>query len=475
MQSAAIRPRARWALTCALALGLAGLARADLTDDLEARLRRAGRTSFTVQVVDLGSGGVLFAHEARRPLVPASNAKLATTAAALTLLGPDYAHETRVVVEARPADGVVRGDLFVVGGGDPTISRRFDPEPLLSDWAARVRRSGITRIEGDVVADARFFDDVRVHPSWEASDLERWYGAEVSGLSLNDNCLDVSVAGSPSGVVVTLRPDTAYVDLDVRADLIPGRRGHRFALLRTGPGKRTIRVTGRVWREAGAYESSVPVADPALLFATVLRDRLEQAGVAVTGRARKAGSDERVEGLTVYARKAPLPRTLEVTNQRSQNFYAECLLKTLGAERGGAGDWPTGAAVVASYVRSCGAPKAEVRVADGSGLSRDGALSARALVGVLRAMAAGPHAALFRRSLAAPGEDGTLRRRLRDLPDGAALRAKTGTLTGVAALSGYLTVGERRVAFAIVGNGGGTGAIRSAIDDVVRAVADHLR
>src|SRR5690606_3630711 len=151
-------------------------------------------------------------------------------------------------------------------------------------------------------------------------------------------------------------------------------------------------------------------------------------------------------GPAVWRRAAPLPRTLAVTNRRSQNLYAECLLKTLGrlpeARRPGAplrleagGSWARGAAVVADFARRCGADPRAVRVADGSGLSRDNALSARALVAVLRAAARGPHAATFRASLARPGEEGTLSRRLRDLGPGVTLEAKTGTLTGAAALS----------------------------------------
>lgn len=440
--------------------------------DLGGCLAGAKGTTFGALVVDEASGAPLFSHGADEALVPASNMKLVTTAAALARLGRDFAHETRVMAGDRPRGGVVQGDLVVVGGGDPTISRRFDPDPLLSDWAEALWQAGVRQITGDVVADDRAFDDVRLHPDWDPSDAERWYGAEVGALSLNDNCIDVTVAGSAQGPRVTLAPDTAYVVVDVAAALTEARKQHVFSLVRTGSDLRTIRLTGRVWSRADGYTSSVPVRDPGLFFATVLRERLVARGIEVAGQARRVRDGDAAPRFTLHRRLAPLPRTLAVTNQRSQNFYAECLAKTLGREHGGEGTWDAAAKALTAFARSCGVDPGEVRVRDGSGLSRENRLSAAALVAVLRAATRGPDGALFRDSLAAPGEEGTLQRRLRDLPRGARVRAKTGTLTGVSALSGYLEVGERRVVFALIGNGGGGG--RAQLDALVVTLARRL-
>lgn len=457
-----------------LLLLVAAVARGDgLTPTLEARLATAKGTTFSVLVVDETTGDTLFAHDPEVALVPASNMKVLTTAAAMARLGPTFQHETRLVGPAQPGpDGVLKGDVLVVGEGDPTISRRFDPAPLLSDWAETLWRAGVRRVAGDVVADDRAFDDAWLHPDWEADDAEKWYGAEVGALSLNDNCIDVSVAGSPQGAVVTLAPDTGYVKVDVAATLAGDKKQHVFALLRAGDDRRTLRVTGRVWPRAGAQESSVPVRDPGLFFVTVLRERLVARGIAVDGVARRVREGDAPGRFTFHRRQAPLVRTLEVTSRRSQNFYAECLTKTLGRRAGGAGTWSAGAEVLAAHARAAGARRDEVTVRDGSGLSRGNRLSAAALVAVLRDAGKGEAGARYRETLAAPGAEGTLERRLTDLPRGAALRAKTGTLRGVAALSGWLTVGERRVVFAAIGNGGGGG--REAIDEVVRAVARDL-
>lgn len=458
-----------------LLLLVAAAARADdLAASLAAKLAASKGTTFTVLVVDEASGETLFAHAPDTALVPASNMKVLTTAAALARLGPAFQHETRLMGPGPVGpDGVLKGDLVVVGEGDPTISRRFGPEPLLADWAEAVWRAGVRRVTGDVVADDRAFDDVRLHPDWEESDAERWYGAEVGALSLNDNCIDVSVAGSAQGAVVTLEPATAYVAIDLAAGLTDQKKQHVFSILRVGEDKRTLRVTGKIWPRAAAQESSIPIRDPGLFFATVLRERLVARGIAVEGGARRARDGDRPGGFTFLRRQAPLLPTLTVTNQRSQNFYAECLTKTLGRKAtGGPGTWPAGAEAIAAHARAAGADADEVKVRDGSGLSRENRLSAAALVAVLRAAGRGSTAAQFRDTFAAPGQEGTLERRLADLPKGATLRAKTGTLRGVAALSGWVTVGERRAVFAAIGNGGGGG--RDAIDEVIRAVARQL-
>ncbi len=444
-----------------------------LQAEVDALVRSAPKAKLTVLVVDAASGEEIYAHEPRLALVPASNMKLLTTATALARLGPKFVHTTRVVLAGRVQGGRLDGDLVVVGGGDPTISARFDKDPLLGEIAAAVAAAGVKEISGDMVADDRAFDDVRLHPEWEDSDAEHWYGAEVSALTLNDGCLDVSVSGGASAPTVSLRPRTDYVKLDVRAKLIPTSKGHSFSFLRTGKGKRTLRISGKVWRKAKPYTGSVPVRQPSLFFATVLREQLTARGVRTVGETRRAKATEQVAGQTVWERKAPLPRTLKVTNQRSQNLYAECLLKTLGRLKGGelqrGGSWKAGAKVAEAYAKAVGAKG--VTVSDGSGLSRGNRLSARAVVTVMRAAASGPHGELYRESLAQPGQPGTLRRRLKGLP--VTLRAKTGTLTGVAALSGFLESCEKRWAFSIVMNGKGTS--KRVLDRIVKVLAGHLQ
>ncbi|MBL4845058.1 MAG: D-alanyl-D-alanine carboxypeptidase/D-alanyl-D-alanine-endopeptidase [Planctomycetes bacterium] len=422
-------------------------------------------------------GKVLYERNSKRPLLPASNMKLFTTTTALHRLGPGFQHETRLVLAGGRQGGKVHtGDLWLVGGGDPTLSFRFDSAPLLDTIVQAFKAAGISRVEGSLVIDARVFDDVRLHPRWETSDAEHWYGAEVSGLVLNDNCLDVTVKGGPRA---SLAPSTDYVRLVLQAKSTTARNKHNFSIQRTGSDKRTITVRGKVWTKSTGLTRSIPVPDPAAFYGVVLSARLANAGITVTGALRKAGPKETTPaGFTIWRRVAPLPRTLGVINQRSHNLYAECLFKTLGrldprgkgAKLQRQGSWPHGAEVVTRFVRSeLGLPSGEVTVSDGSGLSRGNRASPRALCRVLRAALNGPNAKHFHASMAQPGQPGTLKRRLRKLPQGVTVRAKTGTLSGVSALSGVLERGERRVVFSLLMNGPGTS--RRHLDRILLAAA----
>mgnify|MGYP002013536713 CR=1 FL=1 len=447
---------------------------------LERAVAAAPGSAKLAVAVETPQGEVLYRRQASEALVPASNMKLLTSAAALELLGAGFEHETRLSLLGERSGAVHRGDLWLLGGGDPTISRRFDKDPLLSDWVAGLVKAGVKRIEGDLILEDRVFDAVRLHPAWEPADFEHWYGAEISGLTLNDNCVDVTVAGGAKPRV-SCAPESAYLRIQHQAQAVSSRKAHRFGLVRVGEDKRTLRLSGKVWTKAGGYTTSVPVADPAMWFGAVLAARLEAAGVELTGVVRRPRAQERYDyrrGFSVWLRKSPLPRTLAVLNQRSQNLYAECLLKTLGRRDAEGrltqqGSWPRGAAVIERYAQAqVGIAAGEVKVSDGSGLSRDNRLSARALCAVLRRALSLPSGQVYRESLAQPGEQGTLRRRLRGLPKGVEVRAKTGTLTGVSALSGELRKGERVVVFSLIMNGRGTS--RRHLDRILQALAEAL-
>jgi D-alanyl-D-alanine carboxypeptidase/D-alanyl-D-alanine-endopeptidase (penicillin-binding protein 4) len=205
-------------------------------------------------------------------------------------------------------------------------------------------------------------------------------------------------------------------------------------------------------------------------------DRLKEAGVTVRGKARVIETSEPApSGTPIYVHRSPLPRILGVCNKKSQNLYAECLLKTLGLKKGAGGSWEEGAKVVTKFLTDQKVPQDEICVRDGSGLSRENRLSARALVSILEATAKGKNAQVFDDSLSIAGVDGTLEKRLKDLPEGVTFHGKTGTMHGVSALAGYLDLehgakGEHEtIAVAFIVNGtNGAALARQAQDDAVR-------
>lgn len=474
----------RIALALGVALAPVALAQ-ELTRKVDSEIEKLGPTGkVSVLVKSITTGETLYSRDAEEPRAPASTMKLATTAAAIELLGQNFEHETAVYARGTlDAAGTLKGDLFIRGSGDPTISRRFqldDSTPLLADWAEELKAK-VKVIEGDVVADDRAFERTGFNPDWNEKESQDWYAAEVSALNLNDNCLDVSVAPGSGGVRAWAKPETRSIILDVTATLTPLKKSQAVSYVRDQSGT-TVHVSGKVWDHSTPYEAPVAVHSPALLFANVLAERLATAGVTVKGKPRLVvDADPEPNGTPLLVRRSPLQRTLSVCNKRSQNLYAECLLKTLGARKGASGSWTGGAKVVEKFVHDLGVPEAEVRVRDGSGLSREDRLSARALVAILEHVAKGPNGDAFLDTLSIAGEDGTLEKRLTGLPKGSIFRGKTGTMHGVSALAGVLELehgahGERElIALAFVVNGThGAALARHAQDEAVRsAVRDR--
>jgi D-alanyl-D-alanine carboxypeptidase/D-alanyl-D-alanine-endopeptidase (penicillin-binding protein 4) len=369
----------------------------------------------------------------------------------------------------------------VVGGGDPNISGRLhdgDPLAVFRPWAAELRRLGVRRVEGDVYLVHGLFEPPRVHPDWPRDQLTRWYEAPVEALSFNDNAVLVRVspgpvAGRPARVETV--PDLSLFSFDNRAATTGSRRRHRVAIDRVD-GSNRLRVAGAVLRRAAPVESWVAVADPLAYFGAALREALAEEGVAVSGEMRPSAELPPGPWRRVAEHRSDLLTTVEVILKRSQNFYAESLLKLLGAELCGEGSWEAGLEVVAEYLDGVGIARGHYRLADGSGMSRGNRMSPRQLTWLLGYMRDRPLAREFMRALPHSGEP-ELRweRRLAEPPYRGNVFAKTGFLNGVSTLSGYAKGNSGRLyAFSILMNG--TGELRRAQraqDRIVRALIEE--
>jgi len=308
-------------------------------------------SNLAVKVASLDTGRVLFEQNAQKWMQPASNLKLYTVAAALDRFGPDYRFVTSVYAPARPdASGAVKGDLVVYGRGDPTFAVRFNPEGntdysfAIDALAADVYAAGVRRVEGDLVGDESYFTGSPVPTGWEWDDLQWYYGAEVSALTVNDNSVDLSVkpgasVGSPARI--TLGPSTPLVTVIDRTTT--GERNTTRELSVNRPlGQNTIEIRGRLPIDDRGYTASLAVPRPAMLFATMLRAALERRGVVFTGQTRTVDALGRVEKplpvsslVEIAARKSPpLSVIAAQVLKPSQNLYAELLLRTLGKMSG---------------------------------------------------------------------------------------------------------------------------------------------
>ncbi|HYG82912.1 MAG TPA: D-alanyl-D-alanine carboxypeptidase/D-alanyl-D-alanine-endopeptidase, partial [Pyrinomonadaceae bacterium] len=433
-----------------------------------------------VKVVSLDTGRTLFEENGEKLLHPASNMKIYTVAAALDRLGPDYRFKTSAYAPTMPdASGTIRGDLIIYGRGDPSFAASFnngDYFKAIDDFAARIAASGVKRVEGNVVGDESYFTGGRLGYGWEWDDLQWYFGAEVSALTVNDNALDLFVRPGRdvgSQAVVETGPMTPAVQIVNRATTSP-RGTRRNLTVHRSLGTNVIEVGGTVplgfdLTDKGLV-GSIAVPNPPLVFLYMLRSALATRGVTVTGqslvvdaRARRT-QPLRTESLVELASREspPLSVIAAQTMKPSQNLYTELLLRTLGKvsvpsgavsplERTSADD---GIEAVKTFLRGAGIePRGQFVMADGSGLSRHNYITANATVRLLTYMAAHRYSSAFRDSMPVAGVDGTLRTRLRDTPAQGNMRAKTGTINAVASLSGYVTSGAgERLAFSIILN-----------------------
>jgi D-alanyl-D-alanine carboxypeptidase/D-alanyl-D-alanine-endopeptidase (penicillin-binding protein 4) len=456
------------------------------------------RGFFAVKIVSLETGTVIYEQSANKFTRPASNMKLYTVAAALDRLTPDYHFMTSVYVKEKPEDGKVKGDLIVYGRGDPSFAARFNNGDYfkgLNDLAARIVAAGVKRVKGDLVGDESWFNGAPLGSGWEWDDLQWSYGAQVSALTVNDNAIDLTVkpgdrVGAP--VAITSGPPATFMTISNRA--ATGARGSKSDLqLYRGLGANTLEISGSLPLGDNGFTGSVAIPDPALAFVTLLRDALMKHGVKIDGRLRtvdaRSGASIVPIPLAVLAPGANLPpqsQPIEIATMQSppfsliashtlkpsQNLYTEIILRTLG-KLTSTGPSQTneeaGLIVVRNFLRQAGASESDLALNDGSGLSRNDMITANATVQLLTYMSKHKYFAQFRDALPVAGVDGTLRTRMRGTPAEGNLRAKTGSLSSVASLSGYVTTaaGEHLVFSMMLNNYPDAGALRRDSIDAI--------
>ncbi len=436
-----------------------------LDQELEAAIsgsKLGSEMKLSVTILDGASGEVLGEHAPGRSMIPASNMKLLTSGTALSVLGTDFAFETEILLDGET--------VIVRGAGDPALA---DPDLLgvmdmgverfVTMVAERVVEGAREQASGggirEVVVDDRVFDRVLVHPTWPESQLNRRYCAEVSGLNFHRNVICIyarpGAIGRPPSV--TVEPESAWIEIVNNARSV-GRGKQHTAWASRKFQSNDIGLHGDVRYADNAVE--VTIHDPALHFGMLLADRIERAGGGEGIAARLAGEEERLGGgAPAFSVRTPLATVLERCNVDSQNLYAESLLKRVGHEVTGApGSWANGAAVVRmELIERLGAwAGSDVTVADGSGMSRENRVTTRAIARWLLDLSRdGEIGEAFIASLAEADEkEGTLRKRFRNMAPEHEVRAKTGYLSGVSALSGYVVDHEhgRRVVFSIISN-----------------------
>ncbi|ASU82958.1 D-alanyl-D-alanine carboxypeptidase/D-alanyl-D-alanine-endopeptidase [Nocardiopsis gilva YIM 90087] len=458
---------------------------ADLREDIDEILDDPSLEGATSGVVvrSLDEGDTLYTRNATTRLLPASNMKLLTSAAAMDVLGPDYTFRTTVSADEDPSDGVVDGDLYIVGTGDPSLS-----VDAFSDLAEEVADSGVTEVTGDLLADDTWFDDTRLHPDWEEGDEPYYYAAQISALTVAANeDLDtgvVNVTATPgyrvgAPVNVALEPMTDNLSLTNESSTGTPDSARTLDVRRKSGGN-AFTATGGLPLGGAPYSTLRTVHEPTDHAAHVFADALAEEGVKVHGEVGRGTTPADADELAVR-HSDELSDLLIPFMKLSNNGHAEILIKAMGRETLGKGTWQAGLVQVKPALDRMGAEVKGVRQADGSGLSRGNLLRADVVLSLLDAVRDEPWYGAWLTSLPVAGEQdrmvgGTLRNRMVGTPAEGNVRAKTGTLTGVSALSGYVTGtdGEEMV-FSIINNGHKGSAPRDVQDAIAVRLAEFSR
>jgi D-alanyl-D-alanine carboxypeptidase/D-alanyl-D-alanine-endopeptidase (penicillin-binding protein 4) len=458
----------------ALLGALAAAARADLQKDIQSILADdlLRNSSVGIAIEAMPQGRVLYRHNEHQLLMPASNMKILTTSAALNLLGAGFKFRTMLVQRG--------DDLVLVGDGDPAFG---DAELLKKSGlsATNVYEQWATQLKGKVfrhvLVDDSIFEPSAIHPRWDARQFQNKFSAEVSGMTFNLGSVDLAVKSAPGGdAIYRMTPPTHYAP--VRNTCVTGGRGG--VIVTRSANSNEISLRGGC--TATEVTVSITVHDPALMAATVLAETLSSGGVKFTG---SVGRDRSVRakiasgnsGITVLAvHETALSTALARANKDSVNLYAECLAKRIGAAGGGEGSWESGSAAVTGFLKHIGIADTEFKVDDGCGLSRDNRVSANAIVQILQTNFVGRYRDEFMSSLAIGGKEGTLENRFKEMRG--RLIAKTGYISNVSALSGYLKGRDDQwYAFSILMNGvpaGANGRAKQLQESIIKALDTNL-
>ncbi len=475
-----------------------------------------------IEVVSNSTGQTLYAQNADKLFTPASNTKHFTTAAALALIGPDYKFRTTVETTGTlDRYGRLNGDLILVGHGDPNLSgrelpydlktqRNDDPIQALEALADALVQKGVKFIDGDIIADDSYFAFERYGEGWSQDDLIWGDGAPVSALTVNDNVVFVSILPADRAgekAFVSVSPFADYYRLDNRIITTPAGTGRKLSINRE-PGSTVLTLWGNMPLDDAGANEALAIEDPAEFAAGLFRQLLEKRGIVIYGHQRTrhtelaslstfsvtttapshggSVSDRDSEGrlrplktdqpltLASYESK-PLLQDVRVINKVSQNLHAEILLRLLGRERGNAGSIEGGLDVLRGFLTQAGVASDQYVFYDGSGLSRQNLVTPHAIVQLLRYCSTQPWGADYKATLPVSGVDGSLTERLTSARLQNRIMAKTGSLGGVKALSGYATTDSGQVVvFSILSNNFNLPSKRvtDAIDELVQAIID---
>ncbi|TCN27102.1 D-alanyl-D-alanine carboxypeptidase/D-alanyl-D-alanine endopeptidase [Mesobacillus foraminis] len=426
------------------------------------------------------TGEIFYSSNGDISLHPASNMKVLTAAAALEMLGPDYQFSTEVRTDGKIKGHVLYGNLFLSGKGDPTLTKTD-----LNSFAKELKAKGINQVKGNLISDDSWYDDVRLSQDLNWSDESNPTGAQISALTLSpDSDYDAgtvlleitpaSKAGKRADVKII--PSTDFVEI-INKTRTGGPKEEENLLIERKHGTNQIKISGRIPLNAKALKSRVAVWEPSGYALDVFKHSLEENGIRLGKKIKMLnGVVPGNADLLAYKKSMPLKELFVPFMKLSNNGHGEVLAKEMGKFVSGEGTWEKGMQVIQKTVATFGVNETAILLRDGSGLSHKNLIPANELTQLLFAIQAKSWYPSFENSLPVAGEPGrlkggTLRSRLTEAPVKGNVKAKTGSITGVSTLSGYITTqnGEKFI-FAIMINNYLSPSVKSVEDQIVRAL-----
>ncbi|WP_079507370.1 D-alanyl-D-alanine carboxypeptidase/D-alanyl-D-alanine endopeptidase [Mesobacillus jeotgali] len=404
-------------------------------------------------------GKLLYEHNGGIRMQPASVLKLLTAAASLSVLGEDYRFTTELLTEGKITGGTLLGDLYLKGKGNPTLL----PADF-AEMAKKLKNEGIMKIDGDLITDDSWYDDVRYSEDLTWNDEHQYYGAQISALTASPNkdydagtvIVNVSQGKKGAAAEISLEPDTDFVTI-VNETKTVDSKGKQDIRFEREHGTNTIKVTGTFPADSPKTREWVAVWNPTHYAGSLFKKALEEQGIQVVGKI-KNGKASNAMPVLIFHKSLPLAELMIPFMKLSNNGHAEVLIKEMGKVVHGSGSWDKGLEVVADELERFGIDTSQIVLRDGSGISHANLIPANEMTKLLFQVQKEKWFPVFLQSLPVAGEKdrmvgGTMRNRLKDESQRIVVQAKTGSLTGVSTLAGYVkTAGGETVIFTILLN-----------------------
>jgi D-alanyl-D-alanine carboxypeptidase/D-alanyl-D-alanine-endopeptidase (penicillin-binding protein 4) len=411
------------------------------------------RANISFLVKDIETGEVVMQHRADKVTVPASTTKLVTTATALEILGPNYIFPTKLQYDGTLEEGVLNGNIYILGGGDPTLGSKFLGDSLfLERWVAAVKQLGIHKINGAVIGDASIFNTEGIAPKWSWEDMGNYYAAGAYGISIYDNTFKLYLkSGAVGSTPEIIRTEPSMPDLKIKLYLTAAADEEDNAYFYGAPYSNDRSIYGTIPAKKEAFVIKGDIPDPALYAAQIFAKKLQENEVEIT----KAPSTEIPESSTrrVFFTQfsPPLKDIIANINFKSNNHYAEHILRAISLKSSKQGDFNNSIKVIKSFWKARNLDVSGLVMFDGCGLASSNAISATFFVDLLiYEKTKGLYPAEFLASLPVAGQSGTIRSLLKDTRLEGKVQAKSGSIFSVQCFAGYITTNNKEYAFAIL-------------------------